>query len=240
MKFTPFYHALADIGFTDPVHPAIVHMPIGLVAGSLILGFFALIRKRPLWDVAARYCLVLAWLFMFPTVLFGFMDWQQYYHGVWIPLIRNKIALASFLFVVLSIGVIMIYKGRGESKSMLAIHLVSFCTVVVLGYYGGHLVYGGRSPEAGKKYQAGRKIFDSNCSGCHPQGGNAVMPHLPIHGSNKLDSFNKFQSYIRDPRLDNGKKGPMPAWPPSKISDKQAKDLYDYVTKAFGGESPGR
>jgi hypothetical protein len=29
--FNPFYQALVYIGFTDPVHPALAHMPIGLV-----------------------------------------------------------------------------------------------------------------------------------------------------------------------------------------------------------------
>lgn len=237
--FNPFYRALADIGFTDPIHPAIVHLPIGLVAGALFLGFAALIWKRPLWGISARHCLVLAWLFLFPAVLFGFMDWQHYYHGVWLFPIKVKIGLASFLFVVLTTGVIMIYKGRGESKAMLVIYGLSFCTVVLLGYFGGHLVFGGRSPEAGKKFYAGRKIFDANCSVCHPQGRNAIMPNMPILGSDKLTNFQTFLAFIRHPRLDNGAKGPMPDWPPSEISNKEAKQLYDYVKKAFGEEKPG-
>jgi uncharacterized membrane protein len=237
--FNPFYKALADIGFTDPIHPAIVHLPIGLVAGALFLGFAALIWKRPLWGISARHCLVLAWLFLFPAVLFGFMDWQHYYHGVWLFAIKAKIGLASFLFVVLTTGVIMIYKGRGESKAMLVVYGLSFCTVVLLGYFGGHLVFGGRSPEAGQKFQAGRKIYDANCSACHPQGRNAIMPHMPIRGSNKLANFRTFIAFIRHPRLDDGSKGPMPDWPPSEISDREAKDLYDYVKKAFGEEKPG-
>jgi uncharacterized membrane protein len=237
--FNPFYKALAYVGLTDPIHPAFAHMPIGLVAGALVFGFAALIWKHPLWGISARHCLVLAWLFLFPTVLFGFMDWQHYYHGVWLFPIKAKIGLASFLFVVLSTGVIMIYKGREESKAMLAIYAVSFCTVVLLGYFGGHLVFGGRSPEAGKKFQAGRKIFDENCSACHPQGRNAVMSHMPIQGSDKLSNFETFLAYIRHPRLDNGAKGPMPDWLPSEISDRQARDLYDYVKKAFGEKKTG-
>jgi uncharacterized membrane protein len=233
--FNPFYKALAAIGFVDPIHPAIVHMPIGLVVGALFFSVAALIWKRPFWGLSARHCLVLAWLFIFPSVLFGFMDWQHYYHGVWLLPIKIKIGLASFLFVVVSTGLIMIYKGRGESKAMYVIYVLAFCTVVLLGYFGGRIVFGGRSPEAGKSFQAGRKIFDTDCSGCHPQGRNVIMPNMPIHGSNKLANLQTFTAFIRSPHLDNGSKGPMPDWPPAKISDQEARVLYDYVKQAFGG-----
>jgi len=69
--FDWFYNALGSVGFTDPVHPALAHMPIGLVVGALIFGFAALLWKRPLWGLSSQHCLVLAWLFWFPTVLFG-------------------------------------------------------------------------------------------------------------------------------------------------------------------------
>jgi mono/diheme cytochrome c family protein len=236
--FNPFYNALAAIGFTDPIHPAIVHMPIGLVVGALFFGFAALIWKRPLWGLSARHCLVLAWLFLFPTVLFGFMDWQYYYHGVWLFPIKVKIGLASFLFVVLSTGLIMIFKGQGESKAMLVIYVLAFCAVVGLGYFGGRIVFGGQSPAAPESFQAGEKIFHANCGACHPQGQNAIMPNLPIHGSDRLKNFQTFIAFIRQPRLPDGSPGPMPAWPPAKISDQEAKALYGYVKHAFGGEKP--
>jgi mono/diheme cytochrome c family protein len=240
-NFDWLYHALAAVGFVDPVHPAIVHMPIGLVAGALFFGFAALIWQRPLLGLSARHCLVLAWLFVIPAVLFGYIDWQHFYHGVWLTPIKIKVGLATFLFVVLSVGLVMIYKGRGESKGILVIYVLAFITVVGLGYFGGRLVFGGQSPAAPKGLKAGKKIFDARCRACHAHGGNLIMPQMPLRGSDKLGNYQTFLAFIRDPRLDNGHKGPMPAWPPAKISDKEARSLYDYVKQAFGdGQPPGK
>ena len=37
-----FYNLLDKIGYLHPIHPAMTHMPIGLVVGSLFLGVTAL------------------------------------------------------------------------------------------------------------------------------------------------------------------------------------------------------
>jgi uncharacterized membrane protein len=232
--FDPFYKALAAIGFSDPVHPALAHMPIGLVVGALIFGFTALWWKRPLWGVSARHCLGLAWLFWFPTVLFGVMDWQYFYHGVWIFPIEAKIALAGLLFVLLSIGLVLIFTGKGESKSLLVIYVLAFFTVVALGYFGGRLVFGGRPPGGTNTFAAGQKIYQAHCIACHPQGKNAIMPNLPIRGSQTLANFQTFNDFIRQPRLPGGAKGPMPSFNDQKISQQEAKALYDYVRHEFG------
>jgi uncharacterized membrane protein len=237
-SFSWLYNAFASVGFTDPLHPGLAHMPIGLMVGALILGFAALIRKRPLWGLSAQHCLILSWLFLFPTVLLGITDWQHYYHGVWLFPIKVKIGLASFLFVLLSIGLILIFTGRGESKSILVVYVLSFFTVVSLGYFGGHLVFGGRSPAAPQAFQIGKKSYDTNCRACHPNGHNVIMPNLPVRGSKQLATFQTFDNFLRRPRLPGGGPGPMPDFPDQKISDQEAKALYDYVRQAFG--NPGQ
>jgi mono/diheme cytochrome c family protein len=237
-NFDWFYNALANLGFTDPVHPALAHMPIGLVVGALSFGFVALVWKRPLLGLSARHCLVLAWLFIFPTVLFGVMDWQHFYHGAWLFPIKVKIGLASFLFVVLSTGLIMIFKGQGESKAILVIYGLAFFTVVGLGYFGGRLVFGGQSPATPESFQAGSRIYDANCRACHPNGDNAIMPNMPIRGSDKLVNFQTFNDFIRQPRLPSGANGSMPNFHYKKLSDQEARALYSYVKHAFGGNKP--
>ena len=131
--FNPLYAALAAMGFTDPIHPPLTHVPIGLVVAALIFGLTGWLLRRPAWSQAARYCLGLAWLFIFPTVLLGFMDWQHYYQGAWLLPIIVKIGLASFLFVLLSIGLILVKTGREESKALLAIYLIAFFIMQGLG-----------------------------------------------------------------------------------------------------------
>ena len=237
--FNPFYHALAAMGFTDPIHPPLTHMPIALVVAALIFGLTGWILRRPALGQAARYCLGLAWLFIFPTVLLGFMDWQHYYQGAWLLPIIVKIGLASFLFVLLSIGLILVITGREESKALLAIYVIAFLTVGGLGYFGGRLVFGGRAPAAPPALQAGKGLFENNCMACHPNGGNAITPQDIIIGSDRLKDFPTFLVWIRDPRLDNGKKGPMPEFLPGKISDQQARQLYDYLIGVLGKPQAG-
>ena len=237
--FSPLYNALAAMGFTDPIHPPLTHMPIALVVAALIFGFAGWLLRRPSSGQAGRYCLVLAWLFIFPTVLLGFMDWQQFYQGAWLLPIIVKIGLAGFLFVLLSIGVILVVTGREESKALLAIYVIAFLTVGGLGYFGGRLVFGGRAPGAPPALQAGQRLFENNCMACHPNGGNAIMPQDIIIGSDRLKDFPTFLAWIRNPRLDNGKKGPMPEFLPWKISDEQARQLYDYLIGVLGKPQAG-
>ena len=229
-----FYNALYAIGFHDPIHPPLTHITIGVVVAALVFGVLAWGLRHPSLARAACYCLILAWLFIFPTVLLGFMDWQHWYQGAWLLPILIKICLASFLFLLLSLGVILIFIGREESKALLAIYFIAFFTVMGLGYFGGRLVYGGRAPAVHTRLEAGRRLFENNCMACHPNGGNAILANNIIIGSDKLKDLPTFISWIINPRLDNGQKGPMPDFSPQKISEDQARQLYDYLSRVMG------
>ncbi|MCK9375295.1 MAG: c-type cytochrome [Syntrophobacterales bacterium] len=232
--FNPIYNALYAIGYSDPLHPSVTHIPIGLVVAALVFGLAGLLLKRPLLGLSARHCLVLAWLFIFPTVLLGFMDWQHFYQGAWLVPIIVKITLASCLFVLLSIGLIFVFAGREESRALLGIFLIAFFIVVGLGYFGGRLVFGGRAPYAPANLQPGKRLFENNCMACHPNGGNAIVAEYLLNGSDNLVDFDKFRAFIRNPRLDNGSRGPMPVFSTEKLPDAEARVLYDYVKYEFG------
>jgi cytochrome c6 len=77
-----------------------------------------------------------------------------------------------------------------------------------------------------KKGKTGREEFQTNCLPCHPDGGNAINPEKPVTGSKKLANFKTFLSWIRNPVQS------MTKFPPSQISDKQARELYDYILAA--------
>ena len=234
------YSSLYLIGFHDPIHPPLTHIPIGVVAAALVFGVLALVMGRPSLAQAARYCLVLAWLSIFPTVLLGFMDWQHWYQGALLTPILIKICLVSFLFLLLSLGIILIFTGHEDSKVLLAIYLIAFFTVIGLGYFGGRLVFGGRAPAVHMQLEAGRRLFENNCMACHPSGGNAILPNYFIIGSDNLKDLDSFISWIRDPRLDNGQKGPMPDFSSQEISKEQARQLYDYLSRVMGCGSQQR
>jgi hypothetical protein len=50
----------------------------------------------------------------------------------------------------------------------------------------GRLVFGGRAPAAPMSLDAGRRLFENNCMACYPNLGNAIMPPMPIIGSDHV------------------------------------------------------
>jgi hypothetical protein len=85
--------------------------------------------------------------------------------------------------------------------------------------------------------RAGAKIFADSCANCHPDGGNVIVPSLPLKGSRVLANFRTFLAFIRHPKMPDGSQGAMPAFSQSQISKSQARRLYHYIT--FGeGERP--
>ena len=227
--FDSVYKLLEHIGYPHPIHPTEVHMPIGLIVGALIFRIAATLFRRPALAQTAHYCTVLAGIFLFPTILFGFMDWQHFYAGAWLHPIRIKLVLAIVLLTLVFASVFLAHKKGAGSGIVLANYAASFLIVVVLGYYGGELVYGGERPKAPEAFAAGMDIFNENCVACHPKGGNVIDPSLPLVNSAYTQNPATFLAYIRDPKGPNGAPGPMPSFPPDKISDQQANDLYNYV-----------
>ncbi|MGW8188189.1 MAG: DUF2231 domain-containing protein, partial [Desulfobacterales bacterium] len=82
--FDPIYEILAKLGYSHPIHPTEVHMPIGLVVASLVFIYIAVIFRRHNLERTVRHCIVLAFIWIFPTMLFGYMDWQHFYAGAWL------------------------------------------------------------------------------------------------------------------------------------------------------------
>ena len=236
--FDSFYAFLDRLGYLHPIHPAMTHMPIGLVVGSLFLGTAGWLSHRSVLVRSAYYTLVLALLFWFPTILFGLMDWQRYYAGAWLFPFKMKLILASVLFLLLLSGVLLGYRDQTRIKRLLPIYLLCFMNVTALGYFGGQLVYGGRTPSGSEAFRTGERLFDSNCSGCHAHGGNAILSNYPLRSAPQLDKLEDFRQFVRNPRLSSGAKGPMPAFPPARLSDSQVSDLYDYIVHAI--EKPSR
>jgi mono/diheme cytochrome c family protein len=223
------YGFLRSIGYAHPLHPAVVHMPIGLVVGALVFGFAAPFIRKPRLERAAYYCLVLAFLFLFPTILLGYMDWQHFFAGGWIFYIKMKLALAVVLFVLIVVGLILGRRAGVATRSLMTIYALGFLTVTALGYYGGQLVYAGRTPAAPAAHQAGAQIYDTSCASCHPQGGNIVQPNLPVLKAPQLKTSATFIAWLRDPKRPDGSPGIMPPFPPDRISDQQADELRNYI-----------
>jgi mono/diheme cytochrome c family protein len=96
----------------------------------------------------------------------------------------------------------------------------------------------GKNPQLSGDMTQGAEIFNFNCSRCHPNGGNIVVPNLPLSGSGKLSDFKTFLAFIRNPRMPDGSEGVMPAFPQRQISDDEAKTLYLYITSSQSAGIP--
>jgi uncharacterized membrane protein len=222
-----FYQLLVYLGYTHPIHAALVHMPIGLVTGAFILGWVAFLFDKESLARSARQCFFLGFLFWFPTVLFGFMDWQHFYGGIWLAPIKIKMVLASVLLVFFLFTLILNFQLGGNPKLDLTFYSLSLFSVILLGFFGAQLVFGGKPPLASSAYQSGEKLFAAHCIACHPGGENILAPDHPIKNSPKLNDLDTFMTWIRHPVA------PMPTFSDSVISGSQGKALYAYITKVL-------
>jgi mono/diheme cytochrome c family protein/uncharacterized membrane protein len=228
------YQFLNSLGYFHPIHPPVTHMPIGLVFGALLLGLLSLIFRQQAMGKAARYSMVIAFVFLFPAALLGYMDWQHYFAGGWLQPIKVKIVLVALLFLFLCAALIFGRKAETVSGKLLVSYLLCFLTAMGLGFFGGQLVYSGKTPVGPPEFREGERLFNNNCSGCHPYGGNIADQSSPLWGSPELKDSNTLLRFIHDPRTDSGKRGIMPPFLPSRVSDAQAKQLWLYIANVTG------
>jgi uncharacterized membrane protein len=230
--FGGVYDLLVRIGYHHPIHPTEVHMPIGLVVGALITALVAFLFHRERLVLTARHCAIIAFIWIFPTMLLGLMDWQHFYKGAWLFPIKVKIVVAPSLAVLLFLALFLGRRFGAASKAVIPVYFLCFFAVVVLGYFGGQLVYGTKTTAAPGASKTGEKIFAKYCGACHPQGGNSLDPSRPVVHSSKLVDFKTFLDWIRKP------KSPMPAFPASSLTEERAKELYDYVSAVWKSPCP--
>ena len=226
------YELLARIGYTHPIHPTEVHMPIGLVVSAFVFAVVGFLFRRKKLVLTPRHCVILAFIWIFPTMILGIMDWQHFYEGAWILPIKVKLTIAPILATLLGLSIFLGRMYGATSLKVLPVYFLCLCGVTALGYFGGQLTYAGRTIRGPEKYKAGEQIFAASCTTCHPSGGNTIDPGKPILHSPLLQSQDVFNMWLRHPAQ------PMPAFPSSKISDDEAKDLYQYILNVL--EHPKR
>ncbi len=227
------YDLLGKIGYIHPLHPPFTHGPIGAVIVAFCFALGMMFWRRRNFLESAYYAVAIALVLLFPTVLAGIFDWQYYYSGAWIFQIKIKIALAALLFILLSATLIAARIPDVRPSIMMLLLTLCLFNVIGLGYFGGQLVYEGRTPTVKDGLMPGRNIFVGHCSGCHSNGGNIIYPNLPLRSAPQLASYEKFIEFVRNPKLPDGSKGPMPPFTEPKLSGQQGRELYDYIIKGF-------
>lgn len=224
---TAIYSFIRHLGYSHPLHPTQVHLPIGLIFGAFILGILGRLRHHTQFSHAAWYCLVIAMFFTIPTVITGWMDWRHFLAGTLFLPFKIKIVLASLLLVLLIVGYFMGRGNSGTARGLVSVYVASLLTVVVLGYYGGELVFSSQKSQMPENYQAGLELYMENCNACHADGGNIVKPDAPVRHSLKTADYDTFLLWVRTPSP------PMPAYPDSVLTDMEVRELYNYVANAF-------
>jgi len=234
------YALLNRLGFTDPLHAMFAHIPIGLVIGAFLFLLVAIVFGRSKLVLTARHVSILAFIFVFPTILFGVFDWLHFFKGGLLPAIKVKMVLASVVLVVLAVGIILGSELKVRTAPIMVILAIAFISVIGLGYFGARLVFaewgpgqttrkpGGATLTAAA--QSGQGIYGENCSACHPQGGNVGVAELPLKTSKKISTQSALSAFIRAPKMPDGSEGSMPAFPEEKLSDAQAADLFAYIS----------
>lgn len=135
------YELLEAIGFSHPLHPIMVHIPMGMVIGAVIFSLINLKWKYQNLDQTAYHCSVLALIFIIPTLITGVLDWQGKLGGEWEALIIIKIILGVLLTVLLAVSVVL-KRQDAEPVKLLIIYLLCMACAGGLGFSGGELVYG--------------------------------------------------------------------------------------------------
>jgi uncharacterized membrane protein len=136
------FRILASIGFNHPLHPVATHLPMGMVMGMFLFGLASYFLKKPELAKTAYYCSVLALIGVFPTIFFGYLDWQHSYGGGWLLPIKIKMGLAVILILLLSASVKTGSKESNISIPRLILYILCMMTATGLGFLGGGLVYG--------------------------------------------------------------------------------------------------
>jgi uncharacterized membrane protein len=136
------FNFLNQIGFAHPIHPALTHVPMGMVMGAIVFRFCSLIPKFKGLARTAYHCVILGFLGMFPTAATGILDWQHRYEGQWENLIIIKMVLAALLTVLMLFIAIKDDPENPGLNKITGAYFFMILLAVGLGFSGGELIFG--------------------------------------------------------------------------------------------------
>ena len=230
--FEFIYQGLAKIGYTHPIHPAITHVPVGLVIGGFIFIIVGRFLRQPVLAKTARHCMILALIFVPVAMFLGYLDWQHFYAGAWLFPIKMKLLSAVLLLIFLSMVLIIGRKSESTTKLIL-MHAICLSTVVGLGYFGGELVYGSKTTKSDMTegpIAEGVRIFNQRCSVCHYTDKTETKIGPGLKGLFNMKSMPASGAPVSDANVRKQLKTPFKDMPPfSDLSDKDIEALIAYL-----------
>ena len=130
-----------------PLHPMLVHFPIGLTGASCFFILLALWRKSPLLEQIAFANISLATIATMAAGITGIRDNIVNYEGQ-APNAGLKIVLASLLLSVTTITSLLRWRNPDVFEKQpirwlyVSAYGISFGLAIVLGFLGGVILYG--------------------------------------------------------------------------------------------------
>ena len=135
-------HALTQ---THPIHPMVVHFPIGLTSAALLFILLALWKNKEFFEQAAFANIALATVSTVVAGITGMYDNQINYVGE-APNAGLKMILAIALFLITTITAIVRWRNPDlfeKSKALyVGAYFVSFGLAITLAFLGGVILYG--------------------------------------------------------------------------------------------------
>ncbi|CAB5160666.1 hypothetical protein D3OALGA1CA_5579 [Olavius algarvensis associated proteobacterium Delta 3] len=236
------YNALQSVGYTHPVHPFVVHVPIGMVVAVFLFGLGAWIFKKPVLAQTARHCSMLAVLFLPLAIVAGLMDWQYHYHGSWLTPIIVKMVLAGLLIAALGTAAFRGISKNIEIKRLIPLYFFCFLLVIGLSFFGGELVYGARGTttpakhtrapvaSSGSLVEQGADVFAKRCAFCHLTDSRKAKIGPGLQGLYQRKSLPVSKRSVTEENIRRQLTAPvknMPSFP--DLSQKEVRSLIVYI-----------
>ena len=135
-------HAITEV---HPLHPMIVHFPIGLTGAALFFILLALWKNKEFFEQAAFANIALATVSTIAAGVTGMYDNQINYVGD-APNANLKITLAIVLLLITMVTAIMRWRNPNlfnQSKAVyIGAYFASFGLAATLAFLGGVILYG--------------------------------------------------------------------------------------------------
>jgi uncharacterized membrane protein len=130
---------------THPIHPMVVHFPIGLTSAAFLFILLALWKNKAFFEQAAFANIALATIGTLAAGLTGLYDNQINYVGD-APNDGLKIALAILLLLITTVTAIARWRNPDlfeKSKALyIGAYFASFGLALTLSFLGGVILYG--------------------------------------------------------------------------------------------------
>jgi len=150
----PMISFMKDMYKTFMLHAVAAHFSNGLVPIAFLFLALAVVTLNPFYEHTVLHLMIVVCLAVPVSFISGVRDWQIKFRGARAPIFIRKIILSILLFVLSILIVVLRFKypdilaDQGFVKWLyIGLLLMTQPVVILLGHYGGKLVFQPKKPE---------------------------------------------------------------------------------------------